>query len=151
MSESNLNNSHLVKTVYKTNMEISEVNQLMNYIEEFHDLVENWNGYGAIPIYKSIIKKTQWFIQTLPKEYLSMTNTGKISPDTNGTIMIDFENDNGGIISISFGLENENFYYDVNDTTIDESELIHINPEKGIPLRIINSLKKLSHTNKKAV
>lgn len=128
-------------------LELATVKTLSDYVEEFSSLTKNWDGYGAIPIYPNIIKKVQWFFRVVPNRYLDLTDIGKISPDTNGTITIDFENENNGILSISFGLEHENFYYDdIDDITIDESESIYINPDLGIPKRIIDSLENLKNS-----
>jgi len=125
-------------------MELNIASTLRNYIEEFGQLTENWDGYGAIPIYPCVIEKAQWFLGAVPAKYLYLTDTGKISPNTNGTITIDFEDNNEGILSVSFGMDYENFYYDVDDAPIDESELIDINLDSGIPQRIIGCLVNLN-------
>ncbi len=126
-------------------MDLNIVKTLTDYIEELGQLTENWDGYGAIPIYPRIIEKAQWFLSAIPDKYLHLTNVGKIAPNTNGTLTIDFEDNNNSILSISFGLEYENFYHDIDDVPIDESEVIDMNPDTGIPQRIIDSLENLQN------
>jgi len=117
--------------------------ELNTYVKGFNKLSENWDGYGAIPIYPETVRKVQWFLRVLPNEYLPFIDIGDISPCPNGTVVLDFENDKGGILSISFGKDYENFYFDIGGKVIDESEKCFINPDKKDIDIIIEHLKGL--------
>jgi len=137
-------NSHKIEEITCQVINVNNnLKKLNNYVGEFKDLKDNWDGYGAIPIYPEIVKKVQWFLRILPNEYLSFIDVGEISPCSNGTIVLDFENENDGILSISFGRHYENFYFDIENEKIDESEKCYINPDNGIPVKILDYIKSL--------
>lgn len=121
---------------------------LTQHLNSLLSLKDNWDGYGAIPIYREVVKKAQWFLRVLPSEYLRYIENDNITPNTNGTLTIDFEDNEGGVVSISMGVEYDNFYFDVNDKPIAEAEKITISPDENIPFLLKKCLDSLGNKSK---
>ena len=101
--------------------------ELIEQINEISLLSENWDGYNAIPVLPEIIEKTKQFINYLPKDVINKVTD--IYPNPNGTISIDFENNNDklgleiGKTSASYFIRKNGKYFgydNVNIFNIDE-------------------------------
>jgi hypothetical protein len=81
---------------------------ILNSIEEFKNLENNWDGYGAIPLSLESAKNAKEFISSLSDELFENFHDGY--PNTHGTISFEWKNNDGGEFFIEIGNKMMSYY-----------------------------------------
>jgi hypothetical protein len=81
-------------------------------------LKEDWDGYGALPVFDRCIKNA---LNVLWNEQLSSKYITEVYPNNNGTVSIEWEHDDN-LISAEFGIDSFAYYVDLNGHTYFEKE-----------------------------
>ena len=74
---------------YSKNKDLIQRN-LMGYVEKLALLQEDWDGYGACAIDKSIVDNIVFIFQKIPNALLEIVDEDNILPTPNGTITIEW-------------------------------------------------------------
>ena len=101
----NFLNNHIKK-------EIKIFDVLKEKINEFTFLKENWDGYGALPLYKDIAEISIDFISKLDKYVNKISD---IYPNPNGTLTIRWKTVDDDILSLEIGMKNYSFFIRYSD------------------------------------
>ena len=108
-------------------------------MREISALNSDWDGYGAIKPFESILIKTKAFIKILPNRFRENLDCEYIFPNPNGTVSIEWR-DKKNVVSIEIGLSSSNFYSIINGMTDSEEKITDI--VNCLPQKLIDSLNK---------
>jgi hypothetical protein len=75
-------------------------------IDQLVSLPENWDGYGAIPLFKEIGEKAKIILQHIKYP------VDDIFPNPHGTITIDWRNQHNELLSLEIGLSTYGYFTD---------------------------------------
>ncbi len=111
-------------------------------IEEFAELSENWDNFGASIVSLSVISNAKVFIRKLPPFILSKLSVDDVTPTNYGTIVIDWYDSNENFVSIEIGKTKMGGFYEFGGKTIQlNDESIDTSDSFGF-LNVINRLYK---------
>lgn len=92
---------------------IDPYNWLKQEVASYVLLNNNWDGYGAIPVFEEIANKAIEFITSLNDTYIDKISD--IFPNPTGTITIEFENLQEEKLSLEIGRNNYSYFINYND------------------------------------
>ena len=84
------------------------ISQLADEISNFTVLVQNWDGYNAIPVYPEIANKTISFLKKFDPLWLN--NISDIFPNPAGTITIEWEKNSDESLILEIGKNNYSYF-----------------------------------------
>jgi hypothetical protein len=84
-----------------------------NEILTFSELENNWDGYGSIPLIKSIAEKSIKFIASLHSS--DIDSISDIFSNSHGTLMIEWENSNEEKVCLEIGVLNYSYFVQYNN------------------------------------
>jgi len=90
----------------------SPIDLLKSKIDLFVGLENNWDGYGGVPLLKSIANKAKSFIPLLSGDLIDKISD--IFPNNHGTITIEWENKKEKL-SLEIGETNYSYFVKYND------------------------------------
>lgn len=90
-------------------------NELIQKILAFKSLIDNWDGYGAIP--SEIATATQGIELISMMSARTLNKISEIFPTTNGTIGFIWENNSNERVSFEIGANDYSFYTKLNGLT----------------------------------
>jgi hypothetical protein len=76
--------------------------QLMDRIDSFEKLMDNWDGYGGAKISEEAIKQVRQLINTQFQSSANALSMPEISPTSNGTIVVEWQ-EGGGEAAVEIG------------------------------------------------
>jgi hypothetical protein len=91
---------------------------LKREIKELSSLPNNWDGYGALPVFDDCIANA---IRVLSDEHIPSKDITEVYANTNGTVSIEWEH-NDNLISVEFGKDSFAYYVDQDGHTYYEKE-----------------------------
>lgn len=107
-----INIKELLKPVSYTQLTSNIRIDIVNRINSFSTLAENWDGYGASAPSANVINKATSFFNSLPRPYKQILNVEDIYPSTYGTIILEWYNKEH-FISIEIGETKFGFFSEV--------------------------------------
>ena len=99
---------------------------IKNTLEEFRNLKENWDGYGAVAIEGETIQNVYTFLHGAFPFILSKLKEDEIEPTPLGTIILGWANKSGMKISVEIGSSAYNYFIRRPEATIYSSPEIKI-------------------------
>lgn len=89
-------------TFSRNNINISS---LLKYtLNDIASLEFNWDGYGGLKIKKEVIELVNRIMNNLSYEGYNLLSAGGITPTSNGTITLEFENEVNKNVTIDIGV-----------------------------------------------
>ena len=90
--------------------DMSEKHRLTDFIQnDIRNLKDNWDGYGGNEIDENVIAHSIHLFNDLPNAFVSLLNKNSITPTSNGTITIVWENEENELF-LEIGNENSTYY-----------------------------------------
>lgn len=111
-----------------TYSDILNKEDILTSIEEFKNLENNWDGYGAIPLSLDSAKNAKEFISSLSDELFENFYDGY--PNTHGTISFEWKNNDGGEFFIEIGNKMLSYYFTIKGYKPIKKDLVEFSPEK---------------------
>lgn len=111
-----------------TQSDILSKENILNSIEEFVNLENNWDGYGAIPLSLGSAKNANEFISSLSDELFENFYDGY--PNTHGTISFEWKNKKDDEFFIEIGDKLVSYCLILKGHKPIKKDLIKLNPEK---------------------
>lgn len=81
---------------------------LKNQIKDFVELPENWDGYGAVPVFPAIGNTADQLLAILSDTFIERISD--VFPNPHGTIAIEWENRNKEKLALEIGKENYSYF-----------------------------------------
>jgi hypothetical protein len=100
---------------------------VLNSIEEFSQLENNWDGYDAIPLILDSAKNAKQLISTLPEEHFANFYDG--FPNTHGTISFEWKNKREEEFFIEIGDSKMSYFLTLNNQKPIKKDLVDFNLE----------------------
>ena len=100
---------------------------ILKSIEEFSQLENNWDGYGAIPISLKSSENAKQFISTLSEELFENFYDG--FPNTHGTISFEWKNKNEEEFFVEIGDTKMSYFLTLNEQKTIKKDLVEFSPE----------------------
>jgi hypothetical protein len=91
---------------------------IIDRIKELSSLPNNWDGYGALPVFDDCISNA---IRVISDEHISGKDITEVYANTNGTVSIEWEH-NDNLISVEIGKDSFAYYVDQDGHTYYEKE-----------------------------
>jgi len=115
---------------------------LYSHLKDLSKLKENWDGYNAISISKTVIEITKNLLLKLPNIFLGLLEKDSISPNSNGTISIEWEQDENTKLFLEIGKTYSSYFLMQKDKN---AKIVNKFPlsEKRIPPQLIQDLRFL--------
>lgn len=117
-----------------------------NFFEAFNNLQtlkDNWDGYGAISPTEIVIKNVKSLLSALPNQFIANLTEDNIYPNPNGTITIEWANEEDeNIVSIEVGEEYSTFYSKIENKPLYTNNNIQI-MRGTLPSDLIKALNQL--------
>jgi hypothetical protein len=124
---------------YKKSDTLNKEN-IVKSIEEFSNLENNWDGYGAIPVGFISAKNAKEFISTLPEGAFQHFYDG--FPNTHGTISFEWKNKKEEEFFVEIGETKMSYFLTLNGQTTIKKDLVEFSMEN---IKTIKSyIKKLN-------
>ncbi len=98
--------------------------KLLNLIDQFSKVEDNYDGEGATAPSLQVIIRTKEFLKNVPSEYLKCINIDDISLYSHGTIEIQFKC-GANLVSVEVGHTTCNYYSYINQ--YDSEEYLDVN------------------------
>ena len=111
-----------------TQSETLSKEDILNSIEEFKNLENNWDGYGAIPLSLESAKNAKEFISSLSDEIFENFYDGY--PNTHGTISFEWKNNDGHEFLIEIGNKMMSYYLILKGHKPIKEDLVEFSPKK---------------------
>ena len=111
-----------------TQSDVLRKEDIFNSIDEFVNLENNWDGYGAIPLSLESGKNAKEFISNLSEGLLENFYDGY--PNTHGTISFEWKNKNDDEFFIEIGDKLVSYCLILKGHKPVKKDLIELNPEK---------------------
>lgn len=87
-----------------------EKQRLTDFIQnDIRNLKDNWDGYGGNEIDENVIAHSIHLFNDLPNAFVSLLNKNSITPTSNGTITIVWENEENELF-LEIGNKNSTYY-----------------------------------------
>lgn len=118
-----------------------ELNKAIASIEMLED---NWDGYGAAKPSKNVIAQVRNLLAALPNQFVENLTSDNIYPNPNGTVTIEWTNENEEIASIEIGDKNSTFYSKFNNSSLYTNDHIGLLKGESLPFDLMD---KLNHLN----
>jgi hypothetical protein len=115
---------------------------LENKLYSFNSLSENWDGYGAASVDAQAITNSVKFIEILPEHLIDNVKTDDIRLTPYGTIVIDWKNSKGELISTEIGNKTFGFFSVFNDKIAPQIDRVDFN-ENYLPEELYTAFNKL--------
>jgi hypothetical protein len=124
---------------YKKSGTLNKEN-IFKSIEEFSNLANNWDGYGAIPVGLVSVKNAKEFISILPEGAFQHFYDG--FPNTHGTISFEWKNKKEEEFFVEIGDTKMSYFLALNGQTTIKKDLVEFSMEN---IKTIKSyIKKLN-------
>jgi hypothetical protein len=91
---------------------------IIDRIKELSSLPNNWDGYGALPVFDDCISNA---IRVISDVHISGKDITEVYANTNGTVSIEWEH-NDNLISVEIGKDSFAYYVDQDGHTYYEKE-----------------------------
>lgn len=108
-----------------------EYTELLESLSDFQDYEQGWDGEDALPLDKNVIRNFKKVLQSSEDKFLK---GWVISPEKNGTILMQNEQHDAGI---NIGSKDYSYYINKNGQVIGE------NAKKFTPASIMKTIKKI--------
>ncbi len=120
---------HILDVPYSKSKDLIHQN-LMGYVEKLALLQEDWDGYGACAIDKSVVDNTVFIFQKIPNALLEIVGEEGILPTPNGTITIEWHKGSNELM-LEVGEKFSTYYIQNNSITQKiENQFIITNSEQ---------------------
>ena len=86
---------------------------LYEVITQISFLNNNWDGYNALAPSELVIKNLELQIVNLPNKFVENIDEDNVYPNPNGTITLEWKNNDGEIASIEIGEKTASFYANI--------------------------------------
>lgn len=106
-------------------------NEALTTLDNIGSLDEDWDGYGALRIFKECINNTKGFLYSLPLKY----GAPEIVPNPNGTLSLEWENSNGQA-HLEIGITQYSFYMKLTSGEV----LLDKGMVSDLPFKVMNLL-----------
>lgn len=113
---------------------------ILSNIKEFSALQENWDNYGATPVKDKTYLNSKEIITGIPQKLINKMYD--VYPNPHGTISMDWENDNGELVSIEIGIKNMTYFAKFNGTNLIGEDRVRIN-DNEVMSKIVSLLYRL--------
>lgn len=118
----------------------SEFNRLAGRINDFQQVQDNWDGFGALKPLSDTIANAKLVLENVPDKFLKLLNTDDLSLTPYGTVVLDFEDNANNELSIEIGKDEIGLCGDIQGEEI----IINSIPFYDFGNVIDNHIKKLS-------
>lgn len=115
-SSSNKNDNSFPSDPYMNYFPIALDNyiEIKSKIQEFCNLLENWDSYDASIITTEVVSNAMLFISNLPAPILSKLSASDVTPTNYGTIVFDWYDSDENFVSIEVGRTKIGGFYEFN-------------------------------------
>ncbi len=127
---------------YMFPVKIDNLYMLESRLNSFKLLSHNWDGYGATTVDNLAIVNSLKFLQALPEHLIETVNSDDITPTPYGTIVIEWGNIKGELISTEVGNQSFGFYTEFKDSYSPKIDQVPFN-ENSLPVALFSAFKKL--------
>lgn len=111
-------------------------------LNSFKLLATNWDGYGASSIDEITIINSKKFLGALPEHVVDNVDLDDITPTPYGTIVIDWRNSLGEMVSTEIGKNTFGFFSEFSDNESPKVDSVNFN-ENSIPRELFAAFHKL--------
>ena len=136
--------THTLISLYQSPVKSDYLSDLLRYVKHFNSLAENWDGHQGASMEYDVLKNAINFLSALDNIYYeNYLPEDNITPTSHGTIIFDFEDVSGQLVSIEIGTDAISYYTRFNDHEDFQNE--HLTYKYGsTPIEIISALDVLS-------
>ena len=90
----------------------SQLRQIKAKLHTIACLDENWDGYDAVVPSEQTIRNSFSFVETAFKEGFTQLDPEDVYPTLYGSVVLDFETEQTGLVSVEIGKEQIGFFTD---------------------------------------
>lgn len=142
-----LNGTHLVidgkiSDIDMVPVRIDNLSMLERRLNSFKLLTQNWDGYGADIVDSLAIANSKKFLLALPEHLVDSVKSEDITVTPYGTIVIDWHNGKGELVSTEVGNHTFGFFTEFNDNDSPKLERVNFN-ENSLPSELFSAFTKL--------
>jgi hypothetical protein len=124
-------------------VQLENLTLIANKVEQLLTLQTNWDGYGAKALSQQVISNCLKFVESLPEFVQERLDLDDITPTSYGTIVADWRNESGEVISTEIGESTFGFFTEFNSPGEQLSiDRIDFN-ENALPLALFKAFNKL--------
>jgi hypothetical protein len=123
-------------------VKIDNLSMLESRLNSFERLTPNWDGYDADSIDPRVIANSKKFLAALPEYVIDQIALDNITPTSYGTIVIDWGNEKGELISTELGIKSFGFFSEFIDSNPLIIERVDFN-ENSLPEELFSAFTKL--------
>lgn len=127
---------------YLKPIELNPLDDKLYYLNQFNNISDNWDGYGAKAPHQNAIKNAIGFLKILPSGYQKLLNIEEVNITPYGTIVMEWFKDDNNYISIEIGSSKIGFF---SETPDGENPLAHSLEftQNEVPHQILPTFKKV--------
>lgn len=129
-------NSNFQPLKYLNPVELNPVENKLMYINQFKQISENWDGYGASAPSLLTINNAINFLKLLPLYYQKLLNHDEIGITPYGTIVLEWFNDKNNFVSIEVGKSKIGFFSETPDRENPLEQSLEFTPNE-IPHQVL--------------
>lgn len=120
-------------------VELNPLKDLINYINNFKNVKDNWDGMGAITPSVDTITNTISFLKLLPIHFQKILNTDDIEITPYGTIVLEWKNTAKYLISVELGKTKIGYFSKTSDGKDPYVNSLDFDPNDSIPSKILDT------------